>query len=154
MATDMFIYQTASDVLARFLGVGIFAIENYNHMLNFQTEVTNMVMPALSPVPESACSIIHACTVSLGLGGSVMFMLSGFGPFKKFANPSLKALLVFMVVITWNWWLHRQGVFLWEVADENDRRNRLIHCLKNASIFGLLLVIYQSLRVSPKRTSD
>jgi 1,4-dihydroxy-2-naphthoate octaprenyltransferase len=49
--------------------------------------------------------------------------------------------MVFMVVITWNWWFHRFGDFPWDNID--DRRNRLIHIFKNCSLFGLFLTLHR-----------
>jgi len=141
--SSTFCYNDGYDLVARLLGIGIFAIENYTHMMSFHSEIMRIVSPALSPLPESVSSIVHAITIGLGLGGSLIFMISGLRPFKSYSGISLKALLVFMLLITWSWWFRRNGKFLWEVTDSIDRRNRTIHCLKNASIFGLLLMIYR-----------
>ncbi len=150
---SFFLYHNKYDILARFLGVGIFAIENYNHLIGFESEVANIVSPALAPLPKPLCSIVHMITIGLGLGGSIMFMLAGLKRFSSFMSHSLKALLVFMVIITWNWWFRRNGEFIWNVADPLDYRNRTIHCLKNLSIFGLLLMNYRVTRSPPTKRS-
>jgi hypothetical protein len=149
--SSVFEYRGFFDVMSRFLGVGIFAIENYNHLVNFESEVQNMVIPALSPMPPVVCSIVHGLTIFLGLGGSLCFLLSGLKSFRKLARPGLRSLLLFMLIITWNWWFRRNGEYLWEVQDPIDKRNRVIHCLKNASIFGLLSTILLSHPTQIKR---
>ena len=141
---SIFQYHDKLDILARFIGIGIFVIENINHIKNFESEVTFMVFPALSFLPRSVCSIVHMFTITLGLGGSVAFLFSGYEKYRGLTGVSLKALLIFMLIITWNWWLRRNGEFPWNVVDPSDRRNRTIHCLKNATIFGLLLMIHRS----------
>ena len=146
-------YRDVYDMLVRFLGVGIFAIENFNHIIGFHSEVSTVVSPALSPLPESLCSIVHIVTIGLGLTGSLMFMLSGFKRFQVLVIPSLRALLIFMIIITWNWWFRRAGEFIWDVVDSADRRNRIVHCLKNTSIFGLLSMIYRGSRCPVNKQS-
>ena len=135
------VYRNGTDFISRLMAVGIFTIENYNHIGNFKEEVETLVGPAWSPVPIP--SMIHAITIFLGFVGSVLFIASGFRKWNRHANLSLLMLCVFMIIITWTWWFRRFGVFVWEVEDEIDRRNRIIHCLKNMSIFGLLLTIKQ-----------
>ena len=129
-----------TDAIPRFLAVGIFLIENFNHIMYFSDEVQSLVGPAISPLPTSLAYFMHAVTVALGLTGSTLFLMSGF---KKSGSTSFVLgvwlLALFMILITWNWWFRRYGQFVWEVADDQDRKMRIIHCLKNLSIFGFLL---------------
>jgi hypothetical protein len=119
------------------LAAGIFIVENLNHAIRFADEVNTLVGPAVSPLPETVALVIHALTVGLGISGSVMFVLGD----SKLGRKGLGALAIFMVLITWSWWFRRFGEFVWEVADNEDRRMRTIHCLKNLSIFGFILCL-------------
>jgi uncharacterized membrane protein YphA (DoxX/SURF4 family) len=64
-------YKSALDVTARIMGVGIFVLENYNHMMNFNTEVSALVHPAIHPLPRWVAEALHVSTITLGLAGSV-----------------------------------------------------------------------------------
>lgn len=68
---DILKYRSWTDVVARVMGVGIFVIENYNHLANFDMEVSQLVQPAVNPLPVSAAKILHAVTITLGLSGSM-----------------------------------------------------------------------------------
>jgi uncharacterized membrane protein YphA (DoxX/SURF4 family) len=139
MKNNSFEYRNISDFIVRVLAVGIFAVENHTHLLHFSHEVDTFVTPAISPLPHA--SIVHAITIFLGQTGSLLFIASGFRRMHSKARISLSMLITFMVIITWNWWFRRFGKFIWEIEDPAERRNRTIHCLKNLSIFGLLLVV-------------
>lgn len=125
------------ELAARLCAAGIFVLENLNHINGFKDEVDKLVAPALSPLPPSAAYALHAVTIGLGLIGSVAF-LSGH---RRFSKSSLQVLAVFMVVITWSWWFRRFGIYIWDVVSDEERRMRTIHCLKNLSIFGFILVL-------------
>ena len=124
-------------MIKRLLAGGIFVTENLNHVANFNQEVQTLVAPALSPLPPSIAVFVHALTVGLGLLGSTLFVAGG----NRHSRLALGFLAVFMVLITWTWWFRRTGEFVWEVVDNEERRMRIIHCLKNLSIFGFILCL-------------
>lgn len=68
---DPLTYKSPLDVIARVLGVGIFVIENYNHFVHFETEIVNLVHPALEPLPIGVAKAVHAATIVLGMTGSI-----------------------------------------------------------------------------------
>lgn len=68
---DVLKYKSVGDFLVRSLGVGIFVIENYNHLMYFDSEVSKLVAPAIRPLPRSLANILHAITITLGLTGSL-----------------------------------------------------------------------------------
>ena len=119
--------------LLRVIAVGIFVIENINHFLNFEDEVTSLVVPAVTEVVPIAM-VVHAVTICLGISGSLIFLFAS----KRHLRIATSLLALFMCLITWTWWFRRHGVFVWEVSDIVDRKNRMIHCLKNASLFGFI----------------
>lgn len=127
--------------LARLLAVGIFLVENVNHCFDFSKEVHEMVHPAIAPLPISLAYGVHFTTICLGLVGSSLFLSAKVGS-KQFLS-SVIALSVFMMLITWNWWIRRFGQFVWDIEDPRERKMRTIHCLKNLSIFGFLLTVGQ-----------
>ena len=43
-----------------------------------------------------------------------------------------------MLTITWTWWINRGGVLYWDLEEGAEKRNRMVHILKNISIFGAL----------------
>ena len=136
-------------VFVRALAVGIFVVENINHLLNFKQEVATLVHPAIQPLSIDIAMGVHALTICLGIVGSVLFIAS-----ERMQWIAARILSVFMVLITWNWWLRRFGVFVWDVPEADDRRMRTIHCLKNLSIFGFLLMLSQTDNVSRSSKKD
>jgi hypothetical protein len=141
--------MSAAEFVGRLAAVGIFIIENVSHIMNFHLEVETLVSPATSPLPSWFAVGLHAITVALGLSGSLMFLGNFF--WRETARERLGAaiLCIFMLLITWSWWLRRFGVFVWDVSDPNEKRQRTIHCLKNISILGFLVL--QSISSSKSR---
>ncbi len=68
-------YRSVTDFLVRSLGVGIFVVENYNHLLYFDTEASRLIQPAIRPIPGSLAKLVHAITITLGLSGSLSVWL-------------------------------------------------------------------------------
>ena len=72
MKPDLLVYSGPGDVAVRVLAVGIFVIENVNHLFNFSTEVEELVQHAVRPLSISMAYALHALTVTLGLSGSIL----------------------------------------------------------------------------------
>jgi hypothetical protein len=145
------------DVTTRAIAAGIFVFENINHISAFENEVRTIVIPAINPIPPVVGYGIHALTIVLGLVGALMFILSGTSLVpSKFERTSLRMLALFMVLITWTWWLRRSGTFFWDIVDNDERRMRIIHCLKNLSIYGFIVNLIQRGKstATPKRKKN
>lgn len=127
-----------TEIVGKALAAGIFVVENLNHLAGFAGEVKSLVIPAIHPIPAQAAFLLHALTISLGLAGSTAFIFSD-SKSSRFRTGA-RLLAIFMIIITWNWWFRRFGTFVWQVEDLAERRMRTIHCLKNMSIFGFLLL--------------
>ena len=56
----------------RIAAVGVFLIENINHIANFDSEVESLVKPALCPLPEWIAIGTHALTILLGISGALL----------------------------------------------------------------------------------
>jgi type IV secretory pathway TrbD component len=138
--------MSITGVVSRILAVGIFVGENVNHVVNFEQEVATLVHPALQPLPTEIAMGVHALTICLGIVGSVLLLIS-----ERRQVVASRILSVFMILITWNWWLRRFGVFVWDVPEVDERRMRTIHCLKNLSIFGFLLMLSRKGNVTRSR---
>lgn len=132
--------MSAAEFVGRLAAVGIFIIENVSHIMNFELEVETLVSPATSPLPSWFAVGLHAITVGLGLSGSLMFLGNFFWRRADRERVGAATLCIFMLLITWSWWLRRFGVFVWDVSDPNEKRQRTIHCLKNISILGFLVL--------------
>jgi hypothetical protein len=125
------------DFVSRVLATGIFIVENLNHLNGFNNEVIALVGPALHPLPLPFAYSLHGFMIFLGLFGSISF-ISGFRPLLSLA---LRSLGLFMIIVTWVWWFRRFGMFIWEVEQDDERRMRIVHCLKNLSIFGFIILV-------------
>ena len=62
-------------ITIRILAVGIFVIENINHIVNFKGEVNEIVRYAIDPLPLWLAYALHGCTIVLGLTGSILVCL-------------------------------------------------------------------------------
>ena len=133
--------MSAAEFIGRLAAVGIFVLENLNHLMNFHREVETLVSPAISPLPVWIATGIHAVTIGLGISGSVTFLYNFRQRTANRDRLGASILCLFMLFITWSWWLRRLGVFVWDVSDPDEKRQRTIHCLKNISILGFLLLI-------------
>mmetsp|Transcript_25256 Transcript_25256/g.25486 ORF Transcript_25256/g.25486 Transcript_25256/m.25486 type:complete len:494 (-) Transcript_25256:34-1515(-) len=142
--TSLLYFKSGWDVLGRLCFVGIFVVENVMHLIYFETEMENLVYPAWRPLPRSIAVIVHSLHIILGLIGAILVLISGFDSAGRSAlKRGSQMMVIFMLSITWTWWINRQGVPYWHVPFDdisvNGRRNRMIHILKNISIFGALL---------------
>ena len=137
------------EVIGRTCAVGIFVVENVNHLLSFEHEVSTFVAPAIRPLPLFVAYAIHGITISLGLFGSIVFLTGN----STLRTAALRILAIFMVLITWSWWFRRFGSFIWDLDNHDEKRMRTIHCLKNLSIFGFIMVL-QRVSLVGKTKSD
>lgn len=142
-AQSVFRCQSAADWLARLCFVGIFVVENVMHFLHFDTEIEQLVQPAWAPLPQQFAVILHSLHIVLGLLGACFVLVSGLDAAGRTAlRKGSRMMMVFMLSITWTWWVNRGGVLFWDldvVGRPNlvaEKRNRLVHILKNISIFG------------------
>lgn len=55
-------------------------------------------------------------------------------------------MMIFMVTITWTWWVNRNGILITDMESGPEKRNRIIHILKNISIFGGLNLVQNMAR--------
>ena len=136
-----------SDFLARLAFVGIFVVENLHHVGNFEDEVRNLVIPAVG-LPMFYSSLYHVLSISLGLIGSITFLLGSIIGDAVIIRRSIDALLVFISMITFVWWIKRDGLWLW---DSTDYKQRQIHVMKNIAIAGGLATVRSML---PKSEDD
>lgn len=152
------------DWVARCCFVGIFVVENVLHFLNFEAEMEQMVAPAVRPLPRQVGVGLHVMHIVLGLLGAGFVLVSGFDSAGRTAlRKGSKLMMIFMITITWTWWLNRGGTFYTSVdtstaAGQAEKRNRLVHVLKNVSIFGALnlvqrLALYDEERAPAERKS-
>lgn len=130
------------DWIARVCFVGIFVIENCFHFTYFDMEMEHMVAPALKPLPRQVGVGLHVMHIVLGLLGASFVIISGFDAAGRTAlRKGSKMMMIFMITITCTWWLNRGGIFYTDVDTSTpeggaEKRNRLVHVLKNISIFG------------------
>lgn len=132
------------DFSARLAFVGIFFLENVHHMSVFSNEVIGLVSPAVG-MNVFYSSIFHGLSIFLGLIGSVGFILGSITGHATMMSRSISSLLIFLAMITFVWWVRREGVWLWDALDS---KNRQIHLLKNMSIAGGLATVQSMLPVS------
>merc|ERR1719316_276957 len=103
-----------------------------------------MVQPAIAPLPREIGVALHSLHIILGACGAAFVIVSGFDTGGRTALvKGSKMMIVFMITITWTWWVNRGGVPLWTMPEGPEKRNRIIHILKNISIFGALNMMQQ-----------
>lgn len=130
--------------MARLCFVGIFIVENIYHFCYFETEVQTMVMPAIAPLPRECAVCLHSLHIILGFCGASFVIVSGFDTGGRTAlMKGSKMMMVFMLTITWTWWINRGGIPYWEMEAGPDKNNRKVHILKNIAIFGALNMMQQ-----------
>jgi hypothetical protein len=101
--------ESAIDFIARLAFVGVFVVECFAHIIDFRDEVENLVMPAIGFTLYQAL-FFHALTISLGLIGSIGFLVGSASNSAVITRMSLNLLLSFLPIITFVWWLKRDGV--------------------------------------------
>ena len=152
-------FRTPWDFVASLAFVGIFIVENILHAMDFEFEVNNMVMPAVDPLPYEFAVSLHMVHMIFGLCGAALVLMSGFHSAGRRALPrGTSMMLVFMVTITWTWWINRQGTLYWDLDpywfwDKRcsfEKRNRTVHIFKNLSIAGAFYILQQLARNEPQ----
>lgn len=142
--------RTPMDFMARLFFVGIFVIENGLHAWFFDAEIETLVAPALRPLPRELAVCLHVVHIIFGMCGAIFVILSGFDTAGRTAlTKGTSMMLVFMGMVTWTWWINRNGIPYWEMDPypfwdarcSPDKRNRTVHILKNISIVGALTIL-------------
>jgi len=123
--------SSSLDFVGRLALVGIFLVENVSHVINFTSEVDALVSPALGSAEMA--KVYHFLSVFLGLVGSAGFILGSIANNSNLLRVSRNMLLAFLLLISFVWWVKRDGVWFWEAADWKVRQ---IHLMKNMSIAG------------------
>lgn len=144
--------QEWRDLLARCCFVGIFLVENAFHFWYFEKEIENLVAPALRPLPREIAVGLHSMHIILGICGASFVIISGYDTGGRTAlRKGSKMMLVFMLTITWTWWINREGKPYWTMEAGPDQKNRMVHILKNISIFGALMMMQQMAKYDERR---
>ena len=85
--------------------------------------------------------------IVLGLLGASFVLVSGFDSAGRTAlKKGASMMMIFMVTITWTWWINRNGILITDMESGPEKRNRIIHILKNISIFGGLNLVQNMAR--------
>jgi 1,4-dihydroxy-2-naphthoate octaprenyltransferase len=117
---------------------GIFLIESFTHMKNFDSEITQLVIPAFFGfMPYFIASILHAFLIVAQFTGSFLFILSFAGQSQRTFKTSTSLMFIVVAYMSWIFWINRGGVFFTCAGEAYMMRK--IHIMKNA---GMLASIY------------